>query len=163
MKVAEKDKWKPKSFRSIEELRDELSTIENAHNAGTLSTYGGWTPGQCMAHCAQFMGHSFDGFKMKMPWLMQLMGKLFIKRMLTKPNAQMKPGFKLPASAASMRPSDEVSVEEGLAMMNKQVVRLEAGEKMNQDSPFLGSMNHDLWVALHLNHCRMHFGFFKYD
>jgi hypothetical protein len=108
------------------------------------------------------MGNSFDGFEMKMPWLMQLMGKLFIKRMLTKPNAQMKPGFKLPEKAASMRPAETVSVEDGLAMMNKQVSRLESGEKMTQDSPFLGSMTHELWVALHLNHCRMHFGFFEY-
>lgn len=163
MKVADKNTWEPKSFQTIEELRAELTKIQNAHDAGTLTTTGGWTPGQCMAHCAIFMKCAFDGFDAMMPWIMQLMGKLFIKRMLTKPGAQMKPGFKIPDKAAPMRPAEEVSVEEGLAMMSAQVARLEAGEKMTQPSPFLGLLTQEQWVALHLNHCRMHFGFFKYD
>lgn len=159
MKQADKSQWKPKSFHSVEELRAELNTIEAAHNAGTLSTAGGWTVGQNLYHCARFMDCAFDGFDLKMPWPFRVMGKLFIKPMLSKPNAQMKPGFK---GTPALEATGDVSFEDGMANMSAAVAKLEAGEKMTQDSPFLGKMTHEQWVAVHLNHCRMHFGFFNY-
>ena len=159
MKKADKSQWKPKSFHSVEELRVELNTIESAHQAGTLTTAGGWTPGQNLEHCAIFMNNAFDGFELKMPWPVRVMGKLIIKPMLAKPNAQMKPGFK---TAPTLSPADGASFEEGMAKMSSMVARLEAGDKMTQDSPFLGKMTHEQWSAVQLNHCRMHFGFFNY-
>lgn len=159
MTKADKSQWKPKSIHSVEDLRGELNTIQSAHQAGTLSTTGGWTLGQNLDHCAIFMNNAFDGFELKMAWPIRVMGKLFIKPMLSKPNAQMKPGFK---SAPTLEPAEEVSFEDGFANMDAAVSRLEAGEKMTQDSPFLGKMTHEQWVAVHLNHCRMHFGFFQY-
>jgi Protein of unknown function (DUF1569) len=162
MKQADKSKWSPKSIHSIDELKAELDKIEGAHTAGTLSTAGGWSVGQNLEHCAKFIGFTFDGFDGKAPLPIRVIGKLVLKPMMKKPNSQMKPGIKLPKKASSMLPADEVSVEDGLAHMRAQIDRIESGEQMLQDSPLLGKMTHELWMLVHLNHCRMHFGFFDY-
>ena len=154
--------WKPKSFRSIKALNAELDTIEDAHNAGRLSTTGNWTVGQCLEHCTIIMRSSFDGFEARAPLPVRIVGALFFKPMLSRPNAQMKPGLKLPKKASSVLPHDTVSVEEGLALMREQLARIESGEKMGLPSPVMGKMTHEQWVLFHLNHCRMHFGFFQY-
>jgi Protein of unknown function (DUF1569) len=162
MQVADKSKWSPKSFHSIEELRKDLDLIESAHNNGTLSTNGGWSVGQNLAHCATFIKSSFDGFEMKAPWIVRIPLSLLLKPIATKPNSQMKPGFKLPERAKELRPEDEVSVEQGLAQMREQTDRIINGERMTIPSPLFGNLSHEQWTNLHLNHCRMHFGYLVY-
>jgi|TARA_R110002094_G_scaffold121117_2_gene115933 Protein of unknown function (DUF1569) len=163
MPVADKSKWSPKTFRSIDELSAELDRIEAAHQSGTLSTAGGWTPGQCMSHTAVFIKSSYDGFELGAPWILRAVCSLLLKPIATKPKSQMKPGIKLPAKAKELLPEDAVSVEEGIAQMRTQIARIKSGEQMTQVSPLLGKMSHEQWVNLHLNHCRMHFGFFSYE
>ena len=165
MKVADKSKWVPKSIFSIQELSSELDTIEAANQAGTLSTDGGWTVGQNLEHCAKFMRFSLDGFgpDMKLPLLFRILGKLVFKRMAKNPKSQMKPGIKLPESENPLLPANEVSYEDGMALMRSQVARIVSGEQMCCDSPLLGSMTNELWTLVHLNHCRMHFGYLNYE
>ncbi len=162
MKHAGKRAWKPKEIFSIEALKSELDTIEAAHNAGTLRTAGGWTVGQNLEHCTKIMACAFDGFDARAPWPIRVFGRLVFKPMIRNPQGQMKPGIKLPKKASAVLPSEEVSVEEGLALMRAQLARIDAGEKMLQDSPVMGKMTHELWILMHLNHCRLHFGFFDY-
>lgn len=163
MKQSDKGAWKPKAFKSIAELKAELDIIEKAHQAGTLTTAGGWSVGQCLMHCATLTRFSFDGFEMRAPLPIRVVGALVFKPMLTRPNAQMKPGFKLPKNASALLPQDDICVEDGLAMMRAQIARIDDGEQITNDSPVMGKMTHDKWILLHLNHCRMHFGFFNYD
>ena len=165
MKVADKSKWVPKSIFSIQELSSELDTIEAANQAGTLSTDGGWTVGQNLDHCAKFMRFSLDGFgpDMKLPLLFRILGKLVFKRMAKNPKSQMKPGIKLPESENPLLPANEVSYEDGMALMRSQIARIVSGEQMCCDSPLLGSMTNELWTLVHLNHCRMHFGYLNYE
>ena len=112
-----------------------------------------------LEHCAKLMGFSFDGFEAGAPWFIKLFGVLVFKPMLGK--SHMKPGIKLPAKAASLMPRDEVAFEEGLSAMRAQLDRIDAGEQMTHKSPVLGKMSHDQWILLHLDHCRMHFGFLQ--
>ncbi len=165
MKVADKNQWVPKAFHSIEELSAELDIIDAAHKAETLTTDGGWTVGQNLEHCGKFMRFSLDGFgpDMKLPLLFRILGKLVFKRMAKNPKGQMKPGIKLPESENPLLPADEVSYEDGMALMRSQVARIANGEQMLHDSPLLGSMTNELWTLVHLNHCRMHFGYLKYE
>lgn len=151
--------WTPKSFRSIEELKADLDAIEQAHAAGRLTTTGNWSAGQILEHCSIIMRSSFDGFEAKAPLPIRIVGSLFFKPRLSNPKAQMKPGFQLPKKASSVLPREQVSVEEGLSQMREQLARLDRGERMTQDSPVLGKMTHEQWIAMHLNHCRMHCGF----
>lgn len=162
MKVADKSKWSPKSFHTIDELKADLNKIESAHNDGTLSTNGGWSVGQNLAHCATFIKSSYDGFDMKAPWFIRIPCTLLLKPIATKPTSQMKPGIKLPEKAKELLPEDEVSVEQGLSMMREQLARIESGQQMTAPSPLLGKLSHEQWVNLHLNHCRMHFGYLVY-
>ena len=153
--------WHPRDYASIAELRAELDRFETAHTEGTLKANGGWSEGQILEHCAKLMGFSFDGFEAGAPWFIKLFGVLVFKPMLGK--SHMKPGIKLPASAASLMPRDEVAFEEGLSAMRAQLDRIDAGEKMTHKSPVLGKMSHEQWILLHLDHCRMHFGFLQYN
>ncbi|MGJ8637615.1 MAG: DUF1569 domain-containing protein [Phycisphaerales bacterium] len=162
MPAADKSKWSPKSFHSIPELQADLDKIEAAHQAGTLSTDGGWTVGQNLMHCGIFMKSSYDGFEMDAPVLLRMVCSVLLKPIATKPKSQMKPGIKLPAKAKELLPEDEVSVEEGLAMIRSQVDRIASGEEMTQRSPLFGKLSHQQWVNLHLNHCRMHMGYLNY-
>jgi hypothetical protein len=153
--------WNPRDYQSIEDLRAELDRFEQAQASGTLHANGGWSPGQILEHCAKLMRFSFDGFEASAPWFIKAVGVLVFKPMLGK--SHMKPGIKLPAKAASLLPREQVPFEEGLAAMRTQLGRIEAGEKMTQASPVLGKMTHEKWVLLHLDHCRLHFGFLQCD
>lgn len=162
MPVADKSKWSPKSFHSIAELSADLDKIEAAHQAGTLSTDGGWTVGQNLMHCGILMKNAYDGFEMNAPAPVRMLCSLFLKPIATKPTSQMKPGFKLPKKAKELLPEDSITFEEGLAMMRSQIARIESGEQFSRPSPLLGKMTHEKWINLHLNHCRMHFGYLNY-
>ena len=165
MKVADKSQWAPKSFHSIADLSAELDTIEAAHQDGTLTSAGGWTVGQNLEHCAKFIGFSLDGFDpgTKLPLIFRILGRVVIKRLVKNPKGQMKPGIKLPNPEDPMLPADEVSFEDGLALMRKMLARINNGDQMLCDSPLLGKMTNELWTLVHLNHCRMHFGYLKYE
>lgn len=154
--------WTPKGFYSIPELRESLNCMQRAHETGELTTTGGWTVGQNLEHCGKFIQESFDGFSFSMPLVFRLLGSTMLKPMYTKRKSQFKPGIKAPKSAADLMPSGEITIEDGLALMSTQVARIESGEQMTQASPLFGKLTHEQWVNLHLNHCRMHFGFLQY-
>lgn len=152
--------WAPRDYRTLEDLTDEIDRIEAADRAGTLEAVGNWSPGQIMEHCAKLIRFSIDGFEASAPAPLRWVGILFFKPRLGK--SHMKPGIKLPASARSLMPRDEVPTEQGISAIREQLARIEGGEKMTQPSPILGKMSHEQWILLHLDHCRMHFGFLKY-
>jgi len=153
--------WQPRDFKSLDDLKRALDAIESAHQAGTLRAEGGWSAGQILEHCSRLMKMSLDGFgEVRAPAVIRALGSMLFKPRLGK--SHMKPGIKLPSSAAALLPPDEVSVEDGLAALRGQLARIDAGEKMTHASPVLGKMTHEQWVLLHLDHCRMHFGFLRY-
>lgn len=160
--MAEKRDWRPTTYLSIAELRAEMDAIDAAERAGRLRTTGGWTAGQILEHCGKFMRMSFDGFdEMRVPWIIRLVGSAVLKPRIGK--SHMKPGIRLPGSATSLLPREGVSFDEGMGVLRAQVSRIEAGERMTRDSPVLGRMTHDRWVLVHLDHCRLHFGFLRTD
>lgn len=157
--MAKRD-WEPAQFRSLDALHAELDALEAAHDAGTLRTTGRWSAGQIFDHCARMVRFSFDGFEgIRAPWALRAAAAAVFKPRLAK--TQMRPGVRLPAKAAGLLPPDSVPFAEGLAALRTQLARIDAGERMTQDSPVLGRMTHEQWVQMHLNHCRMHFGFLR--
>ncbi len=155
------ENWHPRDYQSLEDLAAEVDRIEAAYKAGTLQTTGGWSAGQIMQHTAKLMGFSIDGFEASAPLVIRILGTLVFKPLLGR--SHMKPGIKLPASARSLLPADEVSTDDGIQAMRTVLGRIENGERMTHKSPVLGKMTHDQWVLLHLDHCRLHFGFLKLD
>ncbi len=159
--MAGKSGWNPRDYATLEELIAELDRFEAAHAAGTLRTTGNWSAGQILEHCSKLMRSSIDGFEAQAPWPLKVFGSLVFKPMLGR--SHMKPGIKLPAKAASLLPGEDVPFDQGMSAIRSQLGRLEAGEKMTQPSPVLGKMTHEKWVLLHLDHCRLHFGFIQYE
>ncbi|MCA9303838.1 MAG: DUF1569 domain-containing protein [Phycisphaerales bacterium] len=152
--------WAPRDYRTLDELSAEIDRIETAHQAGTLTATGNWSPGQIMEHCAKIFDGALDGFEAQAPLPIRLLGRFVFKPRLGK--SHMKPGIKLPAKAKSVLPADEVPTEQGIAHMRSVLGRIRSGEKMTHDSPVLGKMTHEQWVLMHLDHCRLHFGFLKF-
>jgi hypothetical protein len=153
--------WNPTDYTSFEDIKSELDRFQIAQDQGKLSTTGGWTSGQILEHCGKLIGCSIDGFEAKVPWFIKVFGVLVFKPMLGK--SHMKPGIKLPKNATSLLPAQECSFDDGMKVIRDQITRIDNGEQMDKKSPVLGKMRHDQFVLLHLDHCRLHFGFIKCD
>jgi hypothetical protein len=153
--------WNPRDYGTLEELAAEVDRFEAAFTAGTLRTTGNWSAGQIMQHTGNLMGYTIDGFDASAPLPIRLFGMLIFKPMLGR--SHMRPGIKLPKGARSLLPDDEVSFEDGIGVMRNSLARIQGGERMTQRSPVLGKMKHEQWVLLHLDHCRLHFGFIQLD
>jgi hypothetical protein len=80
-------------YASLEELLADAERL----NAGPVKALGNWSAGQIYRHLATAFNGSIDGFTMTLPWYVNVVGKLFKKKLL---NGQMPPGFKLPPDAA---------------------------------------------------------------
>lgn len=164
--MSKHENWNPREYKSLSDIKNELDAMEAANQAGTLKTFGKWNAGQIFEHCSIPMKMAYDGFfdeqgkEVKMPLLARMFGIVVFKNILGK--SHMKPGIKLPASAASMIPADDCTFEQGIGSLRAQLARVDNGEKMTQKSPFLGKMRHEQWLLLHIDHCRMHFGFIQY-
>jgi len=152
--------WNPRDYRTLDDLGSEIDRIEAAAHAGTLEVTGNWSPGQILQHTAKIFDGALDGFEARAPLPIRLVGRFVFKPKLGKSN--MKPGIKLPKKAVSVLPADAVSTEEGIRHMRGVLGRIQGGEKMLHDSPVLGKMTHEQWVLMHLDHCRLHFGFLQY-
>ncbi len=151
------ENWHPRDFSTLDEISERIDRIEDAHRAGTLRTTGGWSAGQIMQHTSKIFLGALDGFDASAPLPIRLIGRFVFKPKLGR--SHMKPGIKLPAKAKSILPAEKVSTEDGISAMRGVLGRIAAGERMSFDSPVLGKMTHDQWVLMHLDHCRLHFGF----
>ncbi len=146
-------------FKCFGCLKEDLDRLDAAHRAGTLTTTGNWSAGEILDHCAILLEAGLDGSAMKMPLAARALGRLF-KPMLLKPNS-MRPGFTLPKRAKSMLPRSGVTYEQGMARMRRALARIDAGERMEKPSPWLGPLTHEQWTRLNLNHTQLHLAFAK--
>ncbi len=150
-------------FGSLADLSAELDRLQQAHDAGTLTTTGNWSPGQNLQHCAKVWGCGIDGFpsEMKPPVVLKwIASALFKKRAMSGKTAPA--GFRLPKQAAAFLPDDHgVSFEQGMREFRTQIARVERGEKFTAVSPIFGAMTHDQWLNLQMGHCQLHLGFLK--
>ena len=70
----------------------------------------------------------------------------------------MPPGFKLPDDAAKTLVPGPTSTEEGLAVPQAAITRLEQDPK-RAPNPVFGPMTKEEWNQLHLNHAALHMSF----
>ena len=151
---------RPLRFDSLEEIARELDRIEAAHRAGTLRTLGNWTPGMICDHLASTMRMSLDGFppEAKPPVVLKWAVQAFFKR---KAVAGQPPpaGIPFPKGVPAFVPR-EVSFEDGLADLRRQIARATTGgERMVRPSPIFGTLTHENWTGIHRGHCALHLGF----
>ncbi len=119
-------------------------------------TVGNWSFGQILQHLAKTMDASLDGFGFQASWFARwLIAPLVKNSVLTKP---LTPGFKLPASATSILPDEQISVDDGLRQLKAAVDRV-SHETPGADHPFLGKLATEEWMQLHLRHAELHMSF----
>lgn len=143
------------SFATLADALADARRCAAADRAGTLRRTGNWTLGQILGHLAWWIDGAFDGYPMRPPWFVRLLGPL-LKRMLLRRGG--KPGMRLPGVPAGTHGTDLFSTDEGLARFERAVARLEAGPP-SRPNPVFGKLTHDEWQALHRGHAELHLSF----
>src|SRR5947209_14490825 len=120
-------------FANLDEM---LADAEILAAATRVKQLGNWTLGQSLGHLANAMDMAVDGAKIRPPWLIGLMGRIFKKQVLKK----MSPGYNLPPNVAKdLIPQPSLSTTEGIVMFRTAVRRLKATPD-RAPSPFLGRL-----------------------
>ena len=120
-----------------------------------LRTTGQWSAGRIVQHIADSITNSIDGWPIKGPLVMRLIGPLLKRKIISSP---MKPGFKIPKSMEALLPPDSTAYSTAVANLKAAIARATA-EGMDEPHPVFGSMNNGQWLKLHCRHAEMHFSF----
>jgi hypothetical protein len=140
-------------FANLDEM---LADAEKLAAAPRVKQLGNWPLGQALGHLANAMDMAIDGAKIRPPWLIRLMGKLFKKQVLKK----MGPGYNLPANVAKdLIPLPSLTTAEGIVMFRTAVRRLKATPD-RMPSPFLGQLTLVESDRLQCCHAELHLSFF---
>lgn len=142
---------------SLEDLEREIERVENAYVAGTLSTCGNWSAGKILGHLASWIDYAYDGYPMRFPWFVRLMGRVLKDGFLRK--SAMPPGVRIPGAPDGTYGLDEMDVPEGAARLRAALERLRA--ETPGKHPVLGPLTPEQWTKLHLSHAALHLGFVR--
>jgi len=144
-------------FESISQLRDELARIEAAHASGTLRTLGNWSVGQILGHLAAWTDYAYDGYPMRPPGWVRLLGRLMKGKFL---RSEMPTGFRFRGAPEGTYGVEPLEFDDGMRRLRLALARLEATAP-TMPSPVLGPLGHDEWIRLHLNHAALHLGYLR--
>jgi hypothetical protein len=140
-------------------MREILADAEALDAGGDVRATGNWTPAQIVAHVAELIRLSLDGFTEKAPLPLRLLGPPLIRVMgLQRP---WKPGIKVPKPFATLSPPPELAWEEALTALRTAIGRVEGGARMTARSPIAGRLAHEQWEQLHCRHAELHFSFLR--
>ena len=140
-------------------VREDLASMQQAFDAGTIAHTGNWTEGEILDHVAKMWEMAFDGFpeEGRPNFLIKIIARLMKGRMVS--GKTLPAGFQLPANASFMLPAPGTSFDAGMSRMLRVLDRMDRGEQMTIESPAFGRLTHDEWMRLHLGHAQLHFGF----
>ncbi len=145
-----------------------------------LNVSGNWSVGQILHHLSRTISGSLDGFACvpirpteppgplrDAPILGRLLRRidrqdlhaerLLLRRvLLDQPLLPAGPSVALPGQ---LDPFAQVWTSDASAWLLAVLGRLASGERMRRESPTLGPMTHEQWVAFHLRHAELHLSF----
>lgn len=124
--------------------------------AGKFTTTGEWTFPQILQHLARSMNLAFDCADFKVNWIIRTVARLFYKKRILE--ERMEPGFKLPRSASSLLPTENPTLEAGLAEFRRAIGRFER-ETPEAESVIFGPMTPEEWTKLQIRHCELHLSY----
>lgn len=139
------------NYASYAELLADADRI----GSGPAQALGNWSAGQIFRHLALVYNCSMDGFRISFPWYFRWPARMFKKKIL---GGAMPPGFKLPAEGGDSLTPGTTPTEEGLAELRTAVARLQS-EPQRARHPVLGTLSHEEWDRLHLQHASLHMSF----
>ena len=139
-------------YDSLNDFRADAERLART----TVRTVGNWTYPQILDHLAKSITASFDGYGFKAPWWARVFIAPVVKNsMLTK---TMRPGFRLPRSAAAFLPNNDVTLSTALENLHSALARYEK-EPQRAPHPFLGMLASQEYTMLHLRHGELHMSF----
>lgn len=141
---------------SFKRMDDILADVE-ALDGGKLRATGNWTPAQNVGHVSMLIAGSLDGFgDLEAPFALRMMIRLMRNRLLREP---FRAGIKPSPQFSRFVPAEDVTWEDAVADLRRQVGRVTGGEKMTAVSPVFGKLSHEQWVQMHCRHAELHFSF----
>jgi hypothetical protein len=149
---------RPVSCATLNDLRRELSALEQAHAKGTLRATGNWTPGQILTHLEAFIRYPYEGYPAALgtpPWIIRKILSMRKKRYLFK---GLPAGVKIPGVPGGTVGAQDVPFEQGMARFRAAIDRLEASPPTSPNMIF-GPLTREEWTALHLRHAELHLSF----
>lgn len=149
---------RPLRFNSLADLRADLNTLEAAHLADTLRTSGNWTPGQNLAHLANWISYPYDGYPQglgKPPPLIKFVLKFMKNKFLY---GKLPVGFKIRNVPGGTAGADDIPFDQALARFRHQLDRLDAAPP-SIPNPIFGHLTHDEWRTMHCRHAELHLSF----
>lgn len=152
MKNASPPRRRELTFTSLDEIVADAQELVAAPETKML---GHWPLEKLLAHLAIAINGSIDGISAKAPWPLKLIGRLWKRRILTKP---MWPGLKLPRQIERDYYPDAASPQAALGELQAAVARTK-NEPMTASHPILGKLTHEEWTQLHLRHAELHLSF----
>lgn len=147
-------------FETIDDLLDDLDTIEAADARGTIAATGNWTVGQILAHLAAWIEYGYNGFPISAPPLpIRWMLRLMLSGML---RSGMRGGVNIPGVKGGTTGADDVPFQDGLQRYRAALARLKV-EPAKYPSPAFGPMSEEDRIRLQLRHAELHLGFIAVD
>ena len=143
-------------FQDLNAILPDLDRLEAAERAGTLVRHGNWTLGQTTHHIADVLEQSIDGFRFSAPLPQRVLFRLLRPLILGRP---FPAGIKLSGSALTLIPDASITMEQGLAELRAQILRVQEGQRITIPSPIFGRLSHEKWVRLHCRHAELHLSF----
>jgi hypothetical protein len=137
-------------FESYEDLLADV----HAMNSQPTRQLGNWTLGQICEHLAKAIEYAVDGAPFKAPWPLRVAGRVIKKRIISRP---MKPGFRLPKSAAEYLPVNPDAAT-GIARLEAAIARYREVPSVQPHAIF-GPMTRDEYDQLNFRHAEMHLSF----
>jgi hypothetical protein len=140
-------------FMNLDEI---VADAERLVSSSSTTTVGKWPLTQLLTHLALTFNNSIDGFAVKAPLIIRLIGPLIKGKVLRAP--KMKPGIKLPKDAEVHAYPQAESAQAALESLRKAIARTKT-ERMEARHPAFGKLSHEEWTTLHLRHSELHLSF----
>ena len=143
--------------RSIEyRTLDEVVTDAERLVAAGGTTTGNWSLGQILEHVATVMDKSIDGFDIRPPWPLRLIGRWYLKNRFLRDG--MPSGFQLKGAAAKELIPEETPPQQALEHLRRAAERLKA-ETRRATHPFFGDLSQEESNRINCRHAELHMSF----
>ena len=138
-------------------LDEVVADAERLVAAGAATT-GNWSLGQILEHVATVMEKSIDGFEIRPPLPIRLVGRWFLKNRFLKHG--MPAGFQLKGPAAKELLPPEIDPQQALDHLRRAAERLKT-ETHRSVHPFFGYLDQTDSNRINCRHAELHMSFIE--
>jgi len=156
VKTAKVEDRRKLRFETVVALLLDVDKIVAADKAGKLRRSGNWTAGQAFGHLATWINYAYEGFPMRVPWIIRVLIRMKKNSYL---RSGMQAGVHIPKVPNGTYGTELLGTEEGAERLRKALGRLKSNERAKFDSPAFGPMGDQERLALNLRHAELHLSF----